>query len=379
MTVTLQPKPGAAFDDAAIDAYLADVTAWRSATSTALLELDEQVKVAGLPDAAGDVGLAFALWRAASARIDEVAAARGQGRLSADERTVVQQWVWAPIADDTGASLAANLPEARTLVDALVTRLRGAVGQRGQQIAAVTGALAPITERVDQAELNAKALGEMVRQVEALAARLDKLGPNTAQDVLMAEVAAIEQALTPIERDLLDLARAKTTLTDDVAALPARVRAADAQEQVTRELAARCQQKIADAPKLAVPDVSVLGDPPTLDEIGAMEWRAGRAAVDAYVARLSRVERALSVAHEAYASPLARRDDLRGLLAGYRAMAASKGLGEAAEASAAYDAARAALYTTPCDVAAAASLVETYQRAVHDGANPPSHPEDRKS
>jgi hypothetical protein len=374
----VQPAAGAAFDDESIDAYLADLGTWRSASSTALLELDEQVKIAALPDATADVGLAFSLWRAARSRLDEIVATRGAGRMSDDERAAVQRLVWAPIADDTGSPLAANLPEARTLVDALLARVRAGIADRGQRIATVTGLLAPLTERVHHAAANAAAVGELVRQVEVLSERLAKLGPATAEPTVIAEVAAIEQALAPIERDLLHLAQAKTTLAADADALPARVAAAEQLEAATRELATRCAQKVADPPNLAVPDVSALGPPPVPAEILALEWRAGRAAVDAYAARLERVERALAVANAAYASALARRDDLRGLLDGYRAMAASRGLGEAPAASAAYDAARAALYRAPCDLDAAAALVEHYQGVVRTATPTPPTPEDRR-
>jgi hypothetical protein len=374
----VEPAAGAAFDDESIDAYLADSDAWRSAVSTVLLELDEQVKIAALPDAATDVGLAFALWRAASTRLDEVVAARGTGGMTGDERATVQRLVWSPIGDDRGAPLATNLPEARTLVDALVARLRGSVASHDQHIAAVTALLAPLVERTQQAAADAIAVGELERQVAVLSERLARLGPGTAEATVRSEVAAIEQALTPIERDLRELARAKATLASDVEGLPERLRSAEQREADTRTLVARCAQKVLGAPNLAVPDVSALGPPPAAAEVLAMEWRAGRAAVDAYADRLARVERALDVAHAAYAAPLQRRDDLRGLLDGYRAMAAGRGLGERPDASAAYDAARAALYTAPCDLDAAAALVEAYQRIVRTGTTAPPTPEDRR-
>jgi hypothetical protein len=376
--VALGPTPGSAFDDASIDAYLADASSWRSAMSTALLDLDEQVKLAGLPDASGDVALAFSLWRAASSRIDEVTAARGQGRMGNDERTAVRRLVWATVSDDTGVPMASNLPEARRMVDALVGRLGTSVTNRDAQITAVTGLLAPITERVLQAATNAAALGEMVRQVEALSDRLAKLGPDSSPTVVTSEVAAIDRALAPIERDLTDLARARSSLATDAAALPARVRTASELEAATRDLAERCKQKITDAPNLAVPSVAVLGPPPTIDEVGADEWRAARSTLDAYSDRLARVERALAVANAAYGAPLQRREDLRGLLDGYRAMAASRGLGEQPEASAAYDAARAALFTAPCDLGTAESLVAAYQRQVNAVPMTPRFPEDKR-
>ncbi|OLE25358.1 MAG: hypothetical protein AUG49_11050 [Catenulispora sp. 13_1_20CM_3_70_7] len=69
-------------------------------------------------------------------------------------------------------------------------------------------------------------------------------------------------------------------------------------------------------------------------------------------------------------APLARRDELRGLLEAYRARAARHGVAETPRLVAAYRAAREPLWSAPCDLAAAEYAVRGYQAAV--GAALPS-------
>lgn len=61
---------------------------------------------------------------------------------------------------------------------------------------------------------------------------------------------------------------------------------------------------------------------------------------------------------------LAARNELRGRLDAYRAKALSRGLGEDSDLTPLHDAARTALYTAPCDLAAARAAVNAYQEAL---------------
>ena len=69
-------------------------------------------------------------------------------------------------------------------------------------------------------------------------------------------------------------------------------------------------------------------------------------------------------AETAFAAPLAARDDLRGLLGAYATRAARNGLAEDAGLTERYRPAHESLWQAPCDVDAAAPLVEDYLRAV---------------
>ncbi len=67
---------------------------------------------------------------------------------------------------------------------------------------------------------------------------------------------------------------------------------------------------------------------------------------------------------QAVAGVLGRRAELRGLLGAYQAKAARLGTAEDAGLTARYDRARGLLWTAPCDLAAAADAVTSYQQAV---------------
>lgn len=65
-------------------------------------------------------------------------------------------------------------------------------------------------------------------------------------------------------------------------------------------------------------------------------------------------------------APILRRNELRGLLDAYRAKAGATGLAEDPKVEAIFTAARAALYSAPCDLDAATELVTRYGEAVND-------------
>ncbi|WP_445548727.1 protein phosphatase 2C domain-containing protein [Frankia sp. CiP1_Cm_nod2] len=83
---------------------------------------------------------------------------------------------------------------------------------------------------------------------------------------------------------------------------------------------------------------------------------------------------------EANAAMLRTRDDLRGLLAGWQAKAAGRGVAEEPELTSLYRQARSVLYTAPTDLDRAAALVHAFGAAVdrrgapHPGPAPGPHP-----
>ncbi len=376
MTAPSLPQPGAVLTAQSIDDLISDMSTWRSAVSTELLALDDQVRLSALASATADLGLAFLLWRALAARLDEIIAARGKSGINRDVAANVSALVWAPMVDVADGLLAQHLPEGRTVFDALLSKLRTAIGANSARIAENARLLGPISDRVSAARTMAAQLGNMTNQVALIAAQLEPLGPTDDPATIRAAVAAIDAELRPIEYDLLTLAQSQSTLSGDIESLQRRLVAAGAAEQATRALALRCTEKIADAPRLGIPSVAVLGAVPVIDTHA--DWRSTRALVDAFGGALERVERALTIAQQTYRAPLDRRGDLRGLLDGYRSMAAGAGLGERADAAGAYDAAHRALWSAPCELAAAAALVDRYQQiitaATHPRPGPAVHP-----
>ncbi|MFU8853245.1 trypsin-like serine protease [Micromonospora sp. SL1-18] len=98
----------------------------------------------------------------------------------------------------------------------------------------------------------------------------------------------------------------------------------------------------------------------------------GRQVVAAVAAAAGDAERARQVIRDVVArldESLARRDELRGRLEAYRAMAAAGELVEDIDLSELYGAARGPLWRGRCDLAVAAEAVTRYVRAVHEKLN----------
>jgi hypothetical protein len=149
------------------------------------------------------------------------------------------------------------------------------------------------------------------------------------------------------------------------AGLPDRLHSLGDVEVSVRQLAERCRDKIANAPKLAIPSVAAVGELAADDDLRAMPWPAARAAMSPVVVKVQRLEAALSEARRRFQQPLDERDDLRGLLQSFRDKADAHGLGEDAELEPMYRRAQSVLWGAPCDLDAARPLVDGYVSAVN--------------
>ena len=173
--------------------------------------------------------------------------------------------------------------------------------------------------------------------------------------------------MTGLERDLIKETALRTSTAHLLAQLQLRYAELEPRAATVRALAERCCSRITDPPRLAVPDVTALGEPPetrTGDASTAAEWSAARSELDEYAHRIDRCAAALDEAAARYGAPLAVREDLRGLLGAYRTRAGRSGLAEDVPLTDAYRAAREVLWTAPCDLREAQKLVERYQRMV---------------
>jgi hypothetical protein len=99
---------------------------------------------------------------------------------------------------------------------------------------------------------------------------------------------------------------------------------------------------------------AAIGEVPSDRELGALNGEL--------IAAGTRTSRQREHATE----PVERRNQLRGKLKGYQAMANRLGICEDAEVDRRYTEARDLLWTKPCDLAAATQAVNTYQHAVTD-------------
>ena len=88
------------------------------------------------------------------------------------------------------------------------------------------------------------------------------------------------------------------------------------------------------------------------------------AALEAWTDNAERLQRDNEACLHANLVPIAARNELRGRLDAYRAMAHDRGLIEDHEVSRRYDAAHDALFTAPTDLVEAAALVRQYREAL---------------
>jgi hypothetical protein len=116
-----------------------------------------------------------------------------------------------------------------------------------------------------------------------------------------------------------------------------------------RLLEEQCVGSVDPAPRLAIPDVTALGEVPT-----------DPSRVEEYLRRLDAVSRALTAAQNAYANALAEREELVGLSGAYRAQAKAAGVDteDLTDLATRLD---AALGATPTDMRRARGLLAAYQ------------------
>lgn len=330
--------------------YLDGLLAWLDDRRTRLDALDTAAQAATDAERyTPDVVLALTVWQSVRTRADELLEVWDDGRVTAVERERMSQLVWGRVDTRPGSS-AVSLPEAVTLCDAMVAALRTRLAFDPDS-ADVVGRLRGLRAALVRAEDLASGDGEAVGRLAALREREERLSAQASRggDV-SGPLAELETRVAHAERDLMVAVSQRRSLTRVRADALATAAALEAREPALHELADRCRREVAHPPRNAVPDVSRLG--PVPDD---------RAGLDAFVARLDAVRRALDAAQEAYSEPLRERARLRYRLGQAVALAAGNGRDASPTVRAAHDEARTAVETTPCDVDLARALVEQYE------------------
>jgi hypothetical protein len=182
------------------------------------------------------------------------------------------------------------------------------------------------------------------------AARLDRLRQQTA--AIVARVGELARLRDGVDRRIAAVAAAVSAACDVWRA------AAAAQE--------RAATRIAAAALAPLPDVGRLnGQAAALDTLKAAgRWTRLSSELDDLERQAAAVARGCRTAEREATALLDRRDELRGLLDGYRARVARLGPAGNGDLQAYYERARALLWTAPCDLSASADAVTTYQQAV---------------
>ena len=247
-------------------------------------------------------------------------------------------------------------------------------------LTAVTDALAPTDEELRRLADRAAEFGQ-AGQVAPLAAELaalldEALGDPLAAapggrptDAVTSRLAALTRAAAEVRSRLADLVALRDGYRQRRAALAAALDALAEAEAAAAGAYRTVAAKIADP-----------GLPPVPTEADALRGRLANldelhrgAAWPALAAAAYDTEAAIAAAHaradrlrEAADGLLARREELRGRLAAYRAKAATLGRLEDAEVARRYAHAERLLYSAPCDLPAATRAVFGYQQALSE-------------
>jgi hypothetical protein len=286
-------------------------------------------------------------------RLDEIrAAAAGDRRLAASLTA-------SPVVDDLGGPIGNDLRDAADLLDAILQRVAANLVTAENRQTGELRLRARVGDDLAVARRLSALLGSQVNRVAQLERRIADAGQHAPT------LSAASRELTSVRTELEAEDRQRTGILDGLASAAARVDHLRKVEADVRELAARCREKVLQAPKLAVPSVDALGDPPAVDAAGIEPWAATRARVQPWLERMQRLDAAFALARERFQAALDERDQQRGLLQAFRGKAAAHGFGEHPDIEPLYRAAEDVLWSAPCDLVAAAPLVQRYLEAVN--------------
>jgi hypothetical protein len=224
-----------------------------------------------------------------------------------------------------------------------------------------------------------RALGdEPDAALQNLETRVEQLGDVIALDPLAADPSALDEiegevAGLRVEIGAASALREEVTARMDAARVllaelvDAGTTAAEAHREVTEKIV---------SPPVPTPTPVGRDIEAEYDRIVTMthdgKWRTAQPALDDWTTEATTTLEAVRACITATRAPLEERNELRGRLDAYHALAHARGLIEDPAASAQYDEAHDALYTAPTDLAGAAALVRAYREAIN------AHPRDRK-
>ncbi len=330
-----------------INRLLAEWNEWLAARTDSLLSLEERVGTAGNADDEADVAAAFVARKALADRLAQVTTVAQRDRVAASALTT------RPLVDDLGGPVGHNLTDAAELLDAIVKRVEQRVGRREEQQLAEARAVAQAEADLAVAQRLSTVLGLHVNQVVDLRVRLEN---RVAVADLATQTAAVRSSLEAAAKDRTDLLHRWSVVAS-------RLETLSVTEERVRALAARCREKVLQAPRLAVPSVAAFDA--DLGDVSGLVWVAARARIASVLGKLDRLAAALVEAEQRFQAALDRRAELRGLLQAFADKASAHGVVELPELDALYQEGKVVLWTAPCDVDRGAAIVDRYITTVN--------------
>ena len=344
----------------AMAGYLSELDAWAAARRSELAALDAEILSRRLAALTPDMQLSLALWQAVKSRHDLLLVTWDSGRVGPAECARLSSLIWGRLDTGTSASAqlsgtAVSLPEACRLSDALVAQLRQKLNldPNAEQLARRLRDLRAQLERIrEQLRLEPPSSREAAAaQVGQFATRIADLeGKRERGGDIGGLLGPLEIDAARYERDLIVGGARRRENRDALARARELTDQLTAREQALRQLVANTVAAVSPAPKYAVPDVAALGPVPNT-----------RAAIDAHLARMDQVGRAMQVVQDAYSGALAERDAQLALAAALRVKAEALGHGRDPDLVALIDAADRLLRRRPAPITVVRQLLPAAQ------------------
>jgi hypothetical protein len=200
----------------------------------------------------------------------------------------------------------------------------------------------------------------------AVGTTVDESGGGPA-DRLRRLAAGIENA----EADLTALSRQQADTKSVLATLRPMLAAVEEAEEAARAARAQVRERIKAVPEEDDDDAALRAELRRVEQRQAEgRWRQLSEAVREVRERLEEARKLAVDRGEAMLALLEERDELRGRLNAYRAMAVRLRHAEDLELAEEYERTYRILWSAPCDLAAAAEAVERYQHAVIERTDP---------
>lgn len=323
---------------------------WLAARTDALFDVEQRTSLYGTAQDQAATAKAFVLRAAIADRLAEMSAAAPHLHAQIAAR---------PLVDAQRNELGADLVEGATSLDRLLAevaaRLDTSETARLREIEDATTS----ARLLDEIEPLARRLGVAVNQAADLRRDLDARRDLAA---CAAEAATLVDELRAMDQERLRLLERLDRAGERVVEL----RAA---EDDLRALAARCQKKVVQAPRIGIPSTDALPPLPLRSEADALTFPALRNVVGPALMKLERLAAAFAEATRMFQAPLDERGALRGLLQAFRSKAADGGHSEDPVLEPAYRAAEQILWAAPCDLVAAREAVDSYAKAVNEAVS----------
>lgn len=332
--------------------YQAGLDQWLGDRRAELDRLDEVARTApDAPDVTADVVLAMTMWESVRTRGEELRALWDSGRADAMARERMSRVIWgrldgAPVPGDPAAATSTvSLAEATTLADALIGALRVRLAfdaDRADLTARLRAVRAALVRAGDLAQ------GELTERTARLRESLDRVVADAQRGAdVTGPLAELESTSTRLERDAIVASARRHEAERDATRATALAAQLASREQGLAALVARCRREVLAPPRLAVPEVSRLGEVPTEPE-----------ALAAYLTRLESVARAMDTVEDAYTEPLRTRAAQRFRLDRARERAAANGRDASPTVAAGLAEAADAVAAVPADIPLVVDLVD---------------------